>query len=159
MHKEKRKAKMCQEIQVKTSQIKAWGDPSSKAEFQPSKTLWRSKQTPILELPKPGETLLSSLTEKAAQKWAGAPEERKFWNAGTGIKHSNPRGSCPHWEVTQDKVRAAFQRNPERQLESDQHRPPNLLLPLQGVVSELFLAQSLIPGTCCPRNDSQGSIY
>lgn len=34
--------------------MKAWGDPSSKAEFQSSKTLWRSKQTPVLELPKPG---------------------------------------------------------------------------------------------------------
>lgn len=35
---------MCQEIQVKISQIKARGDPSSKAELHSSKTLWRSQK-------------------------------------------------------------------------------------------------------------------
>lgn len=114
---------------TKTSQMKAWGDPSSKAEFQSSKTLWRSKQTPVLELPKTRDSLLLLLPEKAAQKWWGTAEEWKFWNAGTGIKHPRSRGS---WEVTQDQVRAEFQRNPEP-------APP---------FPELFL--SLTPGIAAP---------
>lgn len=149
MHKTKTKAKMCQEIQVKTSQIKAWGDPSSKAEFQSSKTLWRSKQTPVLELPKPGQTLLSPLTGKAAQKWAGTAEE---WNCGMQEQGSNtPRAEevVPTVKPARTGWEQQF-RSPGRQLESHQHSPPNLLLPWQGAVPQWFLCQSLTAGIAAP---------
>lgn len=72
-------------------------------------------------------------------------EQRKFWNAGTGIKHPRSRGS---WEITQDQVRAEFQRNPERQLES-------------GLLQTCSSLPRIIPGIifnswhCCPRNASR----
>lgn len=145
---------MCQEIQVKTSRIKAWGDPSSKAHFQSSKTLWRSKQTPILELPKQGETLLSFLTEKAARKCSGTHEECKvlecrdrdqtfqhqrklsqLWNhAGQGESSISEKS----WKAT--GIRAAPTQVCSKPPPPFAGSCPRII-PVTGV--------ALIPGTCC----------